>query len=90
MRKRPKASNCPDSGIGGVSGSVKPSPELVAAAAVALPPLSDGAAIGPEVTVVGVDVVAAASFALGGLSIFIVRGTWKARSPSRSTPPIAA
>jgi hypothetical protein len=56
-----------------------------------LPPASDGAAIG-EVGVVAVVAAGAELDVLSsaGCSIFIVRGTWKASSPSRITPPIAA
>src|SRR5262249_6191534 len=49
-RKSPKASSWPDAGVGTASGSVRPSPPGAEAVwAVALPPASAGAAIGPLV-----------------------------------------
>ena len=48
VRKSPKARSWPDCGDGTTSGSVRPSPPGTAAA-VAFPPLSDGAASGPDV-----------------------------------------
>jgi hypothetical protein len=90
VRKRPNASSWPDSGRGTASGSEIPSPPTFADAAVALPPLRVGAAIGPVAVAVVDGVDEADSFALGGCSIFIVRGTWNASRPSRSTPPMPA
>ena len=75
VRKRPNERSCPDSGSGTASGSARPSPPGLAETAVALPPLSEGAAIGPVVAVVDAGVEAAESFTFGGCSIFIVRGT---------------
>ena len=73
------------------SGSLRPSPARRSLAdAVALPPLSEGAAIGPGTVDGAVLDDGAEALALGWFSIFIVRGTWKASRPSRSTPPTAA
>jgi hypothetical protein len=73
------------------SGSAKPSLVPEDETALALPPLSDGAAIGPLVGVVVAGVVAEdESLRFGGCSIFIVRGTWNASKASSRTPPTAA
>src|SRR4051794_23167800 len=90
VRKRPKASSCPVCGTGTASGSTSSPAPAGAETAVALPPLSDGAAIGPLVDVVDAGAVGAALSAVGGCSIFIVRGTWNASRPRSNTPPTAA
>jgi LacI family transcriptional regulator len=90
VRKRPKASSCPDCGTGTASGLPSPPSAPEDETAVALPPARDGAAIGPLVVVVGAGAADEVSLMFGGFSIFIVRGTWNASTPSRSTPPTAA
>ena len=60
-----------------------------------LPPPVEGAivdlrSVTKRYSKVDVGVEEAASFAFGGCSIFIVRGTWKASTPSRITPPTPA
>src|SRR5207253_9196828 len=91
-RNRVDGGRWPDCGAGTTSGSLTPSEEtLDAVDPVALPPPSEGGAIGPVAVapVVAVGVVSAA-FAFDWWSIFIVRGTWNASTPSRITPPTAA
>ncbi len=71
-------------------GSLRPPGATLVADAVALPPLSEGAAIGPDTVTETVLDDESEALALDWFSIFIVRGTWKASRPSRSTPPTAA
>ncbi len=71
-------------------GSLSPPAATLVADAVALPPLSEGAAIGPDTVTETVLDDESEALALDWFSIFIVRGTWKASRPSRSTPPTAA
>ncbi len=72
------------------SGSARP-PVPEDETALALPPPSDGAAIGPLVGVIAAGVVVDdVSLRFGGCSIFIVRGTWNASRASSRTPPTAA
>ena len=69
-----------------------PSPPGGAAAveAAALPPASEGALIGVGVALVVVAGAGLDEVSVDGCIIFKVRGTWKASTASRITPPTPA
>ena len=72
-------------------GSLRPPAVTPVPVGVAFPPPSEGTAIAPVTPVAtGAGAGAEDAFALDWCSIFIVRGTWNASTPSRRTPPTAA